>query len=141
MAARFPALLASQWAVAQKRLGLSRTLHWAWGSASAFAKIRDFAWCEGDKYLITLVFARKITRASRARQLGIVRHEISHALDLLLSPKGFRALMHKDRSAWSGPEARADALAARIFGSPIRYDRDGVQTIGAGGRRPQNLPR
>lgn len=103
-----------------------------WGHPSEFPKNRDFAYCfywEGRAHII---MAPKMEHQPAARQDGLLRHELAHAL-----------LLHRGQAH---TEAECDATAERVFGAPLYYDRDDVQTTdpnapGARRPRPSHLPR
>ena len=89
----------------------------------AFPKRRDFAYTDGS----TVFFSPKITSAPPDRIRGLVRHEICHILFM------------QEGTAHS--EVDADDLALVVFGSPIYYDDEDVQTVRPGvSPRPSHLP-
>jgi predicted SprT family Zn-dependent metalloprotease len=109
---------------------LQVTLHI--GQESEFPKNRDYAYSLYTDNRANIVFAPKVLHASRDRQDALIRHEIAHAV---LQSAG---LDHSEREC--------DAAAERIFGLPIYYDAEDVQTInpkapGAHRPRPDYLPR
>ena len=85
------------------------------GEASDFPAKRDYAYCQhdGDKAVITV--APKMLNAARHRQDALLRHELAHAY-----------LMAHDLDH---TERECDAVAERLFGEPIYYDADDVQTV------------
>jgi hypothetical protein len=89
--------------------------------------------CRARDYACAEVTSGRITLAERALALpaanvrALLRHELGHVVDP--TPRA------------PGAEARADRIAELVGGSPIRYDRRGVQTLGRGGPRPSFLPR
>ena len=99
------------------------------GDDEEFPRPRDFAYTsENSEGGFDIVFSPKIKEASEERMLGLIRHELGHALFLLDGDE--------DHS-----EQDADDLAEEVFGTPIRYDRIDVQTIGMGSSpRPRHLP-
>ena len=104
------------------------------GDSSDFPAARDYAYCSwepghhGGSGTITV--APKLLRAPRHRQEGILRHELAHA-----------ALMSADLDH---TEHECDAVAEALFGSPIYYDADDIQTVSKRAavhrRRPAYLP-
>lgn len=91
--------------------------------SGAFPKPRDFAYTDG----FTVYFSPKIRTASENRVRGLVRHEICHVLFM------------QEGTAHS--ETDADSLALVVFGSPIYYDRQDIQTVARGtSPRPRHLP-
>ena len=96
------------------------------GEPSEFPALRDHAYCI-DVQPPAIVYAPKLERADAARIEGVLRHEFGHALAFFThSPE------HTERDA--------DTVAALVFGAPIRYDADDVQTTGEGVTpRPRRL--
>lgn len=88
------------------------------GDAQDFLPRRAHAWCELHAPP-HVVCAPKLEYATLERIEGVLRHEFGHALAF---HAGF--LDHTERDA--------DDVALHVFGDVIRYDRDDVQTIGAG---------
>jgi hypothetical protein len=88
-------------------------------------KDRDFAWYDYDTQCVYIV--RAALEQSEGCIRGIIRHELGHAVD--------------DSPVRKGAERRADRLARRATGAPIRYTADGLQhaTHGRPGR-PAWLP-
>jgi hypothetical protein len=102
------------------------------GDAGDFLKARDYAYSAWDGRISEIVFAPKVLSAEMARADALMRHELAHAI---LQNAG---LEHT--------EAECDAIAEKVFGDPIYYDADDVQTLDAhapGARRPRPayLPR
>tara|TARA_R110002060_G_scaffold30712_2_gene41244 strand:+ start:4479 stop:4871 length:393 start_codon:yes stop_codon:yes gene_type:complete len=100
------------------------------GEQQEFPMRRDFAYThQNDDGSLSIVFSPQIKEASEERMVGLIRHELAHALFLLEG--------EEDHS-----EQDADDLAEEVFGTPIRYDRMNVQTIGSGVTpRPKHLPK
>ena len=87
--------------------------------------------------------AKKLLLAPQTRQDGIIRHELGHVLDLTCKPEALDrwALI---RGVHLPPqehgEIRADAIAHAVWGEPLRYDQDTVQSTCCGvDRRPKHL--
>lgn len=97
---------------------------------------RAYAYCTIDRP-VRVGVAPKLATAMRNRIDGVLRHEIGHAIDALYSAPESKL---GGVSLPGTPELRADAIAGAVWGSPIRYDADAVQTIGVGGPRPAWLP-
>ena len=99
------------------------------GESSEFPMPRNMAYChrDDDSGALTIVVAPKLVRGSKDRIEGVLRHEFGHAL-----------LFY-----WGYPEhgeRDADSLAENVFGDPIYYDRETVQTTRSGTRpRPAHL--
>jgi len=109
------------------------------GRSEEFPKKRNYAYCTNplaaEKFgvedgVCLIVVAPKILKAARPRVLGLLMHELGHAVDFQKSPD------HPNH----GSERRADAIAEHIWGVPIRYDGDTVQSICCGVHpRPAHL--
>ena len=69
-----------------------------------------------------------MARAPLARVRALLAHEMGHA----------RAL--QEGLDWH-TEKDADALGRAILGESFGYDREGVQRVGARGKRPKGLPK
>lgn len=90
------------------------------------AEWRDLAWYDPNDHTIYVV--DRLRHFGIGTRLGILRHELGHAADAHLSQRG--------------AERRADAIAERVTGSPIRYDRHDVQNAHRGTvGRPAHLPK
>ena len=111
-------------------------------SSPHFKKKRGFAVCywKGDN-ICHLAFAPKIERSPKHRADAIVRHELGHVVDFIYTEKSL--------DGWAAergirlphtPERRADAIALAVWGEPIRYDKDLVQSTHYGVNiRPEHL--
>lgn len=109
------------------------------GHPSDFPMPRNYALCTnpafGDQIGVgkgrcLIVAAPKILKAEMSRVLGLLMHELGHAVDFLCTPD------HPN----NGSERRADAIAEKIWGIPIRYDGDTVQSTCCGVHpRPAHL--
>jgi len=77
---------------------------------------RDLAWYDADRQ--TLCLMRSALTRSRATIQGVIRHELGHAADEQIDNPG--------------SERRADALALRATGVPVRYDDEGLQNAKRG---------
>ena len=96
------------------------------GEPSEFPARRDHAYCI-DVKPPAIVYAPKLERADAERIEGVLRHEFGHALAFFVVTPD-----HSERDA--------DTVAALVFGAPIRYDADDVQTTGEGVTpRPKRL--
>ena len=88
-------------------------------------KPRDLAWYDSRDGTVNLMVQALDGPSGRVE--GLLAHELGHALD-------------KD-SALPYAERRADALAKRVLGQPVRYDKDDVQnTLRGVTPRPSRLP-
>lgn len=85
---------------------------------------RDLAWYETSDGTVNLM--EKALAGPSGRVEGLLAHELGHALDADASRPY--------------AERRADALAKRVLGVPIRYDKDDVQNLKHGATpRPARL--
>jgi hypothetical protein len=97
------------------------------GQASEFPKPRDFAHCQRRPGgLIVVTIAPKLIGQPMYRVDALLRHELAHGLLLTLKQP------HSERDC--------DRTAELVFGAPIRYDAEDVQTLGPGvWPRPSHL--
>jgi hypothetical protein len=93
------------------------------GDASEFTKKRNMAYCRLDRTGVYIHVAPKMERARQDQIDGVLRHEFGHAVFMLCGRPD-----HTER--------QADALAEDLFGAPIYYDRDLIQST-ASGQRPR----
>ena len=85
---------------------------------------RDFAWYEPVHHTVNAV--RNLIDQPDERVVGVLAHELGHAVDLHLH--------------LPGAERRADRLARSVIGVPIRYDSDDIQNVKYGVcQRPAHL--
>lgn len=86
---------------------------------------RDFAWYEPDAHRICIT--RRLLAQPETTVMGVLRHELGHAVDARLNAPG--------------AEARADRIARAATGEAIRYHND-VQDVARGKvGRPGHLPK
>ncbi len=106
-----------------------------------FPAYRSLAFCADDE-------PPYITVAPDLRDRGadtadaILMHELGHAVDFVIGAVAMRRMLYDEGFDPSrlGPERRADAFAELLWGRPIRYDQDDVQTFGVGvSPRPRRL--
>ena len=100
-------------------------------NAAAFPKKRNYAFCSSPAHggqfgawpgCCAICVAPKILKAEMPRVLGLLMHELGHAIDFQKTPQ------HPNH----GSERRADQLAEGIWGIRIRYDGDTVQSTCCG---------
>ena len=90
----------------------------------SYPRKRDFAKTDGH----TIFLSPKILFCKKDRLEGLLRHELAHVL-------------YMQHGNFDHTELETDNLAEIVFGSPIYYDKDDVQTISLGKRpRPYYLP-
>jgi hypothetical protein len=93
-------------------------------------KARDLAWYDPTDRTVNLLHSA--LRGPAGRVEGLIAHELGHAADPV--PEANYA------------ERRADAMAKKALGVPVRYDKDDVQNLRQGrtprpARLPENRPR
>ena len=117
---------------------LRPTVSMEMGGSNHFAKERGYATTlvlGGDRFHLRV--AERFLSASFDRQDAILRHEIGHIVDFTVPP-------HIMKEWWprlaKTPERRADQIASCIWGCPIFYDEEDVQTLRFGTfPRPERL--
>lgn len=135
-----------RWSEVEERLGLSPGLFHVTSEVKDgyphFKKKRGYAVCfhQGDAWC-HVQFAPKILKAPFHRVDGLVRHELGHAVDFFVPEGILNDLAARDGVALPvTPERRADAIAYWIWGEPLRYDADLVQSTHIGSvPRPEHL--
>lgn len=139
-------LVKQRWSEVERRLGMSNgTLSVTWEVKYGyphFRKARGFAVCFFDGHAAChMQFSPKILRSPVHRADAIVRHEMGHAVDFLIEPSALDEwAMRQGVVLPQTPERRADAIALAVWGRPIRYDRDLVQsTVNGSTVRPEHL--
>lgn len=98
---------------------------------------RRFAYCDSpDPLLVTL--SPRLEDEPAHRIEGVVRHELGHAIDGLYARA---TLLQRLGELASTPERRADDIAHAVWGDPILYDGEDVQSVEVGlPGRPGWLP-
>lgn len=142
----FLKLVHQRWAEAQHRLGMPLgMLAVTWEIKDGyphFKKKRGYAVCFFNGHdACHMQFSPKILEAPSHRADAIVRHELGHAIDFLVKSDHLDdwALMEGFELPHT-PERRADAIALAVWGQPIRYDQELVQSIKNGTTvRPEHL--
>lgn len=101
---------------------------------------------DGCVYL-SMRYAQKLVDAPVSRQLAIIYHEIGHAIDALCTEREVQRLLatylrwcqknNKQPHFSHAPpkeqaELRADAIAEFVWGIPLRYDQQEVQSLTSG---------
>jgi hypothetical protein len=118
-------------ATACERLGDDFYTDLAIGEPEEFPARRNMAYTVRNKRgdLCIVVAPKLIVCDDEDRVQGVLRHEFGHA-----------ALWHLERNGHS--EKDADAMGEDLFGDPIYYDEETVQTLSPGIRpRPNHLPK
>ena len=133
----FEKLLVRRWLEACAAVQLdpmSVNITWDIGPYPHFDKPRGYAVAvnrSNGTYHIR--FAKKTLACAMHRADGLIRHEIGHILDFLYASH--------DLDRWAAErgvrlpptdERRADMIAYAIWGEPIRYDQDTVQSTRVG---------
>ncbi|HEY5657774.1 MAG TPA: hypothetical protein VIY27_08280 [Myxococcota bacterium] len=92
---------------------------------------RQFAYCRSEPDAITIAFAPKAEALPHANLVGLMAHEVGHAIDarypleVILERTGMHGLSR-------GAERRADEIAEAALGVLVRYDAQDVQCVGYG---------
>lgn len=105
---------------------------WEIGDSPHFDSARGFAVTRTDGQTFCLVLSAKMLTAAPDRQVAILRHELGHVLDFALGDDLSIWAEGKGATLPSTPERRADAVAALLWGAPIAYDAEMIQTLGQG---------
>jgi hypothetical protein len=114
-----------------ERLGDDFYVDLAVGDPEEFPARRNMAYTVRNKRgdLCIVVAPKLVVSDDESRVQGVLRHEFGHA-----------ALWHLERNNHS--ERDADAMGEDLFGDPIYYDEETVQTLSSGIRpRPNHLPK
>lgn len=91
-----------------------------------------------DPIEIRIGLAPKMIKERAHRQRGVFRHEIGHLVDHVYGREALAEQM--DRELSESPEILADEIAEFIYGEPILYDDEAVQSISHGTpERPPHL--
>ena len=130
----FPALCAvwrDELNVAEKAFsGLTKKIQVKVDSSAGLSG-RAYGYFDPETNSVVLSPRLEVEPGERTR--AIIRHELGHAVAFIFLPNDHNEM---------GQEAKADAIAQRIGGSPLKYDRWDVQTIGNGSNvRPSYLHR
>lgn len=115
---------------AVKASGVPFKLRMVIGHKDDFPEARDHAFCSFEDGVGTLTLAPKCLRIGTYRLDGLLMHELAH-------------LVYLAGGEPEHSEAETDALAEHLFGVPIRYDAELVQTTNPRAkydRRPACLP-
>lgn len=104
------------------------------GADNGAGSERQFAYCE-DGHPIAIAFAPKAARLPKAQLVGLMRHEMGHALEYRFGVKELERRL--GRKLPDMVERRADAIAEAVWGEPIVYDEKLVQCVGVPGVRPR----
>lgn len=143
---RFSELLARRWAEVCESLSGEPAervnLTWGLGEYPHFDSPRGYGVTfYTEPYNCHMLYAEKILSAPAHRADGVVRHELGHVVDMTFTDSEL-ALWSRllGVSLPSTPERRADAIAEAVWGEPILYDRDLVQSTVLGtAPRPRHL--
>jgi len=99
------------------------------GREVEFPLVRNCAYCMATDP-ITIVLAPKLVHADRDRVEAVLRHEFGHAVDFAAGEKNITQLARNVGYPMPNtPERRADAIALLVWGKPIRYDADTIQSL------------
>lgn len=133
-------LLATRWSqvcTLLPRLQEARTT-WDLGHSIHFESPRGFATTTTDGTVANVRFSTKVLGVPLLRVDAIVRHELGHVIDALVPTMDLDDWARAG-GVWlpSTPERRADAIAELVWGDPIYYDEELVQTLDNTGTRPR----
>lgn len=138
-------LLNARWTALIEALGPSWSppdISWGYGQSPHFTSARGFA----TTLVISpttfyLKFAEKVAHEPTTRVDALVRHELGHVLDFSTDAAVLNGwALGRGVCLPDTPERRADALCEAVWGAPIFYDKDDVQTLTSGQRpRPARL--
>jgi hypothetical protein len=133
---------------AEAALGRSLSLTWDIGPYAHFRTKRGFGVTfhshrNPNWGTCHIRLAEKLVASPQHRQDGIIQHELGHVIDLQCPPGALDAWASA-RGVQLPPqkqgEIRADAIAHAIWGKPLRYDTDTVQSTRHGSPfRPPHL--
>jgi hypothetical protein len=142
---QFDLLMNQRWQNAQEAVSSPPgcfTLTWDVGDYPHFRQKRGYAvTIHAGPTCCHIRVAAKMLSAEDHRADGVLRHELGHVLDMLIPPV--------ELDVWASrrgillpktPERRADAVAQAVWGTPIHYDQDLVQSTRHGTYpRPRHL--
>jgi len=138
-------LLSTRWEEVQARLLPlmdTATLSWDIGDSPLFRATRCNASTTGDGGAHCHVrFCSRLLEALLHRVDGVTRHELGHVIDFVV-PYMTLDSWAQQQGVWlpTTPERRADAIAALVWGEPILYDTETVQSMKYGvPLRPEHL--
>lgn len=141
----FDALLRQRWTEACRATHLNADdikITWDLGPYPHFNSDRGYAVAMAkNNGIYHIRFAPKTLKCQVHRADGLIRHEIGHIIDFLIPAPNLDvwASVHGVRLPDTA-ERRADAIALAIWGEPIRYDEDTVQSTRVGvSPRPEHL--
>jgi hypothetical protein len=113
------------------------------GEEDEFPDARSVAYTEdSDDGLRIFYRPTALDLLSRDQIVGVLFHELGHVFELTYGEDVVRAVLAACGVRPSElEERRADQISAAVFGHPIRYDDDLVQTVGRGtyAVRPRGL--
>ena len=129
-------------------VGFALPLTWDVGPYQHFASKRGFGvtfFTLGNhgEPVCHIRLSKKLLSADTSRQEGIIRHELGHVVDMVTEPNDLDSWAASQGVKLPPPkhaELRADAIAEAVWGEPLRYDRDTVQSTCCGvDKRPSHL--
>lgn len=144
---QFAQLLGQRWEEAQMRLGIPGRIRLSWEITDDYPHFKTKrgygVTFHNGKPACHMAYPYKMLKAKRSRQDGVLRHELGHVLDLCIRSDHLDAWALAQGIQLPPPhhaEVRADAIAEAVWGQPIAYDKDLVQTTGRGTvPRPRHL--
>jgi hypothetical protein len=136
-------LIVRRWGEARAAVGIPEVdMVWEIGPYPHFRTARGYAVAISngdDTYRLRL--AHKTLDAPRHRVEGLLRHELGHMVDYVVPRKRLDAWgRSRGVPLAATDERRADDIARAVWGEPIRYDDDLVQSTRHGvSPRPKHL--
>ena len=133
---------------AEAALGRKLSLTWDIGPYEHFNTPRGFGVTftkhSNPKWgVFHIRLAQKLVTSPQHRQDGIIQHELGHVIDLTIPHRQldrWAARRGVSLPAQAHGEIRADAIAQSVWGKPLLYDRDTVQSTKRGTwPRPKHL--
>jgi hypothetical protein len=125
---RFVAIMRPDWRSAVEKTGIPPVipvdLDWEAGESG-----RAFAFFQWEPE-VRFAFSPRILDQPEHRQRGIFRHEVGHAVHHYLGRNRLRELLGEELEA--SDERLADQIAEWLYGDPIRYDGETVQSVSQG---------
>ena len=141
----FAKLLSRRWQEAQHAVGVPGQITLTWELTDNYPHFRTkrgygVTFHNGEPKC-HMAYATKILHDGAQRADGVVRHEIGHVIDLCTDADALDAwALSRGVTLAKTVERRADDIACAIWGEPLRYDKDLVQTTGKGKHpRPSHL--
>jgi len=103
----------------------------------SFKKFRQVAYAVRDRSGLRVAVSPRLESMPKSVITGVMAHELGHIVDFAVAQEGLKQSYGRLPET---PERRADAIAERLFGLKISYDKYDLETTGPGTRpRPKHL--